>query len=126
MRGRDDCAKRGLAAGSALAARYQELWDGALVAVGDLRDGFGGSYRLEPIDRPERTRAVHLVLPGTKRVVDVAMDGGRQSNDPTASPPSCPLAAARRASASFGGQRGDRLPSVGTHDNEDTWIDLAE
>src|SRR5689334_2553484 len=32
-------------------------WDGALVAVGDSHDGEGGSYRIEPIDRPERARA---------------------------------------------------------------------
>src|SRR5690348_2461752 len=41
-------------------------WAGALVAVGDPRDGVGGSYRIGPIDRPERAHAVPLVLPGTK------------------------------------------------------------
>lgn len=55
--------------------RGVRAWDGGLIALGDARDGAGGSYRLEPIDRPERTRAVPLVVPGTKRVVDVAMEG---------------------------------------------------
>jgi hypothetical protein len=48
-------------------------WDGVLVAVGGARGD--GAYRIEPIDRPELTRAVPLVLPGTNRVVDVAMLG---------------------------------------------------
>lgn len=55
--------------------RSLRSWAGALIAVSDPRDGIGGSYRVDPMDRPERAHAVPLVLPGTKRVIDVAMQG---------------------------------------------------
>lgn len=50
-------------------------WDGAIVALGDARGGEGGLYRVEPLDRPERARAVPLAIPGAKSVVDIAMMG---------------------------------------------------